>query len=153
MRTTPLTPGKSRKSSGGHAIVELAVTMPMLLMLLFGGGDFARAFYAAVTVTNAAGVGAMYGTRSVGAAGDVAGITQAAQNDAQNLIGMTVTTTKYCQCPDGSPIACTATSCVGNTKSLLYCSVTAQYSFRTMAPYPGIPSTVLIAKRVIMRAR
>ena len=125
----------------------------MLLMLLFGAGDFARAFYAAVTVTNAAGVGAMYGTRSVGAASDVAGITQAAQNDAQNLIGMSVTTTKYCQCPDGSSIACTATSCAGNTKSLLYCSVTAQYSFRTMAPYPGIPSTVLIAKRVIMRAR
>jgi Flp pilus assembly protein TadG len=153
MRTDPSTPGKSRKSSAGHAIVELALTMPLLMMLLFGGGDFARAFYAAVTLTNAASAGALFGTRSVGAASDVAGITQAAQNDAQNLLGMSVAATKYCQCPDGSSIACSATSCAGGAKSLLYCSVTTQYSFRTMAPYPGVPAQLLIAKRVIMRAR
>jgi Flp pilus assembly protein TadG len=147
------TPGKRRKSSQGHAIVELALTMPLLLLLLFGAGDFARAFYAAVTLTSAAGVGAMFGTRSIGAASDVAGITLAAQNDAQNLIGMTVAATKYCECPDGSSIACTATTCSGNAKSRLYCSVTTQYTFRTLAPYPGIPSQLLIAKRVIMRAR
>jgi Flp pilus assembly protein TadG len=133
--------------------VELALTMPLLLMLMCGAGDFARAFYAAVTVTNAAGVGAMYGTRTVGAAGDVAGITLAAQNDAQNLIGMTVTATKYCQCPDGSSIACTAPTCAGSIKSRLYCSVTTQYTFRALAPYPGIPKQILITKRVIMRAR
>ncbi len=127
--------------------------MPLLMMLLFGAGDFARAFYAAVTLTNAASVGAMFGTRSVGAASDVAGITLAAKNDAQNLLGMTVAATKYCKCPDGSSIACSSTSCAGGVKSLLYCSVTTQYSFRTMAPYPGIPSQLLIAKRVIMRAR
>src|SRR5437867_1500977 len=101
MRPDRHTPGKSRRAATGQALVELALSIPLLLLLLFGAGDLARAFYTAVTLTNAAGVGATFGSRSVDAASDVAGITQAAQNDAQNLIGMSVTATKYCQCTDG----------------------------------------------------
>ena len=153
MRPDRLTPGKSRRTARGQALVELALTIPLLLLLLFGAGDLARAFSASVTFTNAAGVGAMFGSRSIDAASDVAGITQAAQNDGQNLIGMSVTTTKYCQCPDGSSILCTSTSCAGGARSRLYSSVTTQYLFRTLASYPGIPSQLLIAKRVVMRAR
>ena len=153
MRPDRRTPGKSRRAAGGQTIVELALTMPLLLLLLFGAGDLARAFYATVTLANAAGVGAMFGSRSIDAASDVTGITQAAQNDAQNLLGMTVTATKYCQCPDGSSILCSETSCAAGARSRLYSSVTTQYLFRTLASYPGIPSQLLLTKRVTMRAR
>ena len=147
------TPGKSRRAAGGQTIIELGLLLPLLLLLLFGAGDLARAFYTSVTLTNAAGVGAMFGSRSVDAASDVAGITQAARNDAQNLIGMVVTATKYCQCSDGSSILCSSTSCAGGARSRLYSSVTTQYLFRTLASYPGIPPQLLLTKRVVMRAR
>lgn len=52
--------GKVRASSG-QSIVELALVIPLLLMILMGTIDFARAFYTKVAVTNAARVGAGVG--------------------------------------------------------------------------------------------
>jgi hypothetical protein len=41
--------------------VEFALILPLLILLVFGAVDLGRAFYAFITITNAARVGARYG--------------------------------------------------------------------------------------------
>jgi Flp pilus assembly protein TadG len=47
--------------SRGQSLVELALTLPLLLVILFGTIDLGRLFFAYVTITNASREGARYG--------------------------------------------------------------------------------------------
>lgn len=51
----------SRKEKG-QGLVELAIILPLLLIILLGTIDFGRVFYAYVTITNASREGARYGS-------------------------------------------------------------------------------------------
>lgn len=53
------------KRERGQALVELAMLLPILLIILLGIIDFGRVFYAYVTITNAAREGARYGSLHV----------------------------------------------------------------------------------------
>ena len=64
----------------GLTFIELAPFVPALLLVVIGGIDLARAFYASVTLANAAEVGALYGSRSVSASSDTSGMQTAATN-------------------------------------------------------------------------
>ena len=44
----------------GQTVVEVAIVLPILLVILLGIIDFGRVFYAAVTISNASRVGARY---------------------------------------------------------------------------------------------
>lgn len=48
------------KSSGGQGLVELALLLPVLLLLVLGALDIGRAFYMKVVLENAAREGAYY---------------------------------------------------------------------------------------------
>ncbi|MCL5264017.1 MAG: pilus assembly protein [Chloroflexi bacterium] len=52
-----LTRGDGEK---GQSVVELAIMMPVLLLMLLGSLDLGRAFYSYLTITNAARVGAQF---------------------------------------------------------------------------------------------
>jgi len=65
----------------GQAIVELAIILPLLLLMIMGAFDFARAFYTKTTLTNAAREGAYYISYHPDAS--VADITTAIRNEAQ----------------------------------------------------------------------
>jgi len=82
----------------GQELVELAVLVPLLLLIAFGVLDLGRLFHAAITITNAAREGARYGTFHPD---DVAGIIGAAQGEAQSsgidLPSSTISVT----CPEG----------------------------------------------------
>jgi Flp pilus assembly protein TadG len=45
---------KRRRKQGGQALVEIALVLPILLMVLMGIIDFGRVFHGYLTVTNAA---------------------------------------------------------------------------------------------------
>jgi Flp pilus assembly protein TadG len=51
--------GKHKK---GQSMVEFALVIPVMVLLIAGIFDLGRAFYAAITITNAAREGARYGT-------------------------------------------------------------------------------------------
>lgn len=53
-----ITPGKEK----GQGLVELAIILPLLLIILLGIIDFGRVFYAYVAITNASREGARYGS-------------------------------------------------------------------------------------------
>ncbi len=55
--------------SRGQSLVELALMMPVLMFILAGMLDVGRAYYAYETITNAARVGAGYGSSHPGLIG------------------------------------------------------------------------------------
>src|SRR5579859_7364281 len=76
-----------RSSQEGSALVELALSLPMLSVMLLGAAEFARIAYAAIEVTNAAHSAAVYAGTSSANAKDTTGITNAATGDSPNLVG------------------------------------------------------------------
>lgn len=53
------------KRAEGQSLVELAIILPVLMVILLGIIDFGRVFYAYVTITNASREGARYGSLHV----------------------------------------------------------------------------------------
>ncbi len=51
----------AKKNQSGQNLVEFALILPLLVMIIFGTLDLGRAFFATITITNAAREGARYG--------------------------------------------------------------------------------------------
>ena len=117
------------------AAVELPVLLPFLASLFVIGVDFARVFYCAITVTNAARNGACYGSQDGTHAADTAGIQAAALADTANLS------------PAPSVSSTTATDADGNP----CVQVTVTYTFHSITCFPGVPASVNLTRTVQMR--
>ena len=141
---------KNRRSEAGSAIIEFGLAFPLMILLLLGTADFGRIFYTYVTLASAAHTGAEYGATSAPKTNDSAGISQAALNDSTDLSGVTITSTPFCQCSNGSPVNCVTTSC---SPLRYYISVKAAKTFQTLIPYPGIPSSTDVSAVAVIRAQ
>jgi Flp pilus assembly protein TadG len=134
--------------------VELAVSLPLLAVVLLGTIDFGRLFYRTMAVTHAARAGAQYGAQSVGTATDHTGMQTAATSAATDIpTGFSVSATHFCTCfatGTETSITCTA-ACSGQRR--VYTQVTGTANFSTLVNYPGMPHTVSIARVVVMRAQ
>lgn len=135
----------------GVATAEMALLLPLMVMLLLGVIDFGRIFYEAVTVVSAARAGVSYGSLRENLSQDTARIKQLSEEDAQNLDEISVTVKRFCECADGSLVSCSSVCADG--PSLVYVKVTAEKTFRTLISYPGIPDPITIRRIAYMRAR
>ena len=127
-------------------MVELALMLPILVFLLLGGTDIARAYAAQLAVQNGARAGAE------SAALDRTPHSSEAEQHAKeemdrtpgiNSTNATVTTT--------FTLADGVTPCTGQTTTDLpgtstytvpcYANVRVRYTFRTITPWPGLPNT------------
>ena len=136
--------------SEGASFVELALVLPVFMLMIIPVIDLGRGFYAAIEVASAAHAGAMYGLENPS---DTAGMIQAAKSGASNLSNVTATATYGCECSDGtSPVAsCTSTpSCTHNYVTYVDVTVTSPYS--TAFGYPGLPSSMNITREFRLRA-
>jgi Flp pilus assembly protein TadG len=70
-----------RRGEDGQELVELALLLPVLLLIAFGVLDLGRLFHASITIANSAREGARFGTFDPT---DNAGITGATQTEAAN---------------------------------------------------------------------
>ena len=136
----------------GTATVEMALTLPILILIVLGSTDLGRLFYDAVAVSNAARAGLSYGSLDEGKAGDSAKISLVASDDAQYVGGISVTSERICECADGSVVNCESGSCTEGAPKM-YVKVTATKTWDTLLPYPGIPSSVPLTREAYMRAR
>jgi hypothetical protein len=109
--------------------------------------------YYAITLSQAARAGAAYGAQDVGHIGDAAGIRQSAEEEAQNIAPIAVTSQRVCECTGGTPVACTTASCGGYGAPRAFVEVTATRTFTTVAPYPGIPNTVPLSRTAKVRVQ
>ena len=137
------------RAEAGSAFIELGLLFPVLLLLLLGAIDFARVYYASITLINAAEVGAQYGSRTVTASSDTSGMATAATNDASDLTGATATASQSCTC-SGTSQACNGT-CAGTRH--VWVTVNTSYTFSPLFPYPGIPSSIQMTRTASMRAQ
>ena len=142
-----------KRSAAGIATLEMALITPLLLLMVLGIADFGRVFYTAITLAHAARAGAAYGSQSNAATSDIAGMQQAAREEAQDLNGISVIAERFCECPDAGPVDCVIGICVTNVAPELYVKVTASKTFKTIAPYPGIPNTLPLSREAIVRAQ
>lgn len=110
--------GRQDKGESGQSLVELGlISVFILVPLLIGAGEFARAAYAYIEVSNAARAAVQYGAQNGATALDTNGMLTAARNDyAFDANNLTLLESSYtCACSDtGSPATCTdATACYG----------------------------------------
>src|SRR5579864_7701043 len=126
-----------RNDRTGTSFIETALLLPMMLLLCCGTMDFARVVYAGIEIASAARAGVQFGAVSPGNSGNTSGMTQAALTDAADLgSSVTASASNFCTC-SGSTVDCSAT-CNG-AAPFGYVSVTANYTFNSVIPYPGVP--------------
>src|SRR5438876_4434317 len=74
-----------RDGEDGQAMIELALSLPLLCLLLLGAAELGRVVYASIEVSNAARAAAQYGGSRHAATTDSGGITNAAKADTDLL--------------------------------------------------------------------
>ncbi len=141
----------------GASLVELAIILPLLLLVVVGAADFGRAYYHSLVLTNAARAGATFGAFSAENASNISGVQAAVEADLVNTIGtadVAVTAERLCSCTSGTAVACDGGTCPSSTGTKrTYVRVRVDKVFTTMLDYPGVPHMVPMSKEVHMRAR
>lgn len=153
---TPKTRRLSQRENGS-ALIELALILPLILLLFMGAVDLGRAFYYSNAVAKAAESGALYGSQNPT---DTSGMVltsdnamQAAFNSAQDMSGVNATASYGCECSNGSGLSASCTSAPACTSNqVYYVTVTANATYKTLLPWPGIPSSYNLSSTVTMRS-
>lgn len=135
----------------GASLVEMAVILPLFLLLLFGAVDFGRAYYMAVEVAGAAHAAAEYGAENPT---DTTGMKTVAQDDAPNVPNLSVGTPTYgCECSDGTSFTTNCSSTPTCTHNVVYrVSVTVSATYSPLFPWPKIPSSLTLSSTAVMRS-
>lgn len=122
-----------RVADAGQAVVEVALFMPVALLLLAGVIDLGRLAQFDAKLATASRAGVQYGSLSLITADDSNGMETAALNEVANMSGVTVATpTTFCECPGSSTtVSCTSTAC-SSSHRLLYVSVTVSGTFHSL---------------------
>jgi Flp pilus assembly protein TadG len=139
-----------RGRSRAQAAVELALSMPLMLMMFVVVVETGRAFYIAISVSNAARAGVQYGAQNLTTANDTAGMQTAATNDAPNLTGMTATASHFCKCSDGTASTCLSTDCAGSHR-LVYTQVITAAPYSPIINFMGALPAFSVPGKAIMR--
>ncbi len=87
-----------------QSLIELALLMPLFILILLGSATFAQFAWASVLTSNAARAGASFGAQNPANAGNTGGIQAAATADSINLSGLTTTSGVTCVCSSGATI-------------------------------------------------
>jgi Flp pilus assembly protein TadG len=128
---------------GGTAAMELALVLPVLLLLALGCVDLGRAISLGIVLSNAARVGAEYGATHRFTAYTLPSwqtqIKQDAAAEVQAIRGF-----------DASQLTLviqTGTDSAGDVQV----TVTASYPFQTVSSWPGLPDSFLMQQSVTDR--
>jgi Flp pilus assembly protein TadG len=141
-------------ADSGQGLIELALTLPLLILILLGGAEFARFAWASIETANAARAGAQYGAQTNFTANDDAGMQTAALNDGVNLPGLAATSSHSCACSTAptAALVCTATgSCASPAIVLEYVTVGTSSTIQPLFRWPGLPATFTPRGSAIMQ--
>ena len=151
------------RNNRGTASIELALTLPLLVLLTIGTIDFGRLFYHGIAVASSAHAGAFYGAQANLYAKDSAGIEAMVSSSAEDLSSIATTAEHYCDCPDSpaagpddaaNVVACATTVCQnGYDVPRVFVRARVQHTFETVATYPGVPASPVINHSSYMRVQ
>ena len=132
-------------ADGGQSLLELALTLPLLILILLGGAEFARFAWASIETSNAARAGAQYGAQTNITASDTSGMQTAALNDGVNLSGLSATPNHWCACSSAPSTAITCSTALSNCASPAvvweYVQVTTTSTIHPLFHWAGLPTT------------
>lgn len=147
-------------SDAGGALVELAVALPVLVLVFAATIDFARVFYVSMALTDAARAGAQYGSLNSANSGDISGMQNTA-TAATNTTGITAVASRSCRCAtdsgtfsDTSPVNDCTSTCAGTGSAHLVVTVTVTTTktfTSIMTGIPTIPTAVTLTRTATMR--
>lgn len=143
---------KLRDQIAANAAIEMALVAPLLILMIVGMADYAAATYRRMQVQHAAQAGADFAMRNTF---DVALIGNAVANAAGGDITATPAPAETCGCASGSTVtvAICGTACASGFTAGTYINVSAQGSYTTIVPYPGIPSSFTFTATAMSRTR
>jgi Flp pilus assembly protein TadG len=131
-------------------MLELAVVLPVLILLAIGVMDYGRVYFTSIAVANAARAGAEYGTAMTGNQNDQTQIQDFAKLDGAEAGTMTVTSNTVCKC-GATVVGCSGTTCAGYGVPRVYVEVTATKAVALILKYPGLRDTVTISRTATFR--
>ena len=140
----------------GTTTVALAATLPLLVLMMVGAADFARIFYHTITLANASGTAAFYGSQGHIESVSFGDIGTVAAGDARNLAGVTANAELFCDCPTstgGAGVDCTDGDCGAYGYPRSYSKTSVQQTFELMLPWPGVPNPVAITQQTYTRVQ
>lgn len=145
--------GAAASNNCGQALVELALTLPLFFLVLFGTAELARVVYVLLEVTNAAEAAVRYGSQNSTTASDLSGIRQAAQIDAANVTLDRPSIFPTCGCVDGSAsgASCNQFSCASGAAAVETLTVTTSMTFDPLIYLPGLPKSFTLYGRAQQR--
>lgn len=138
------------RSQSGQSLVELALVLPIFILVILGVAEVGRMAYASIEVANAARAGVQYGAQSHITASDYAGMEQSALHDGFNLTGLTATAQHFCSCSDGSASTCSPGDC-SSSRIIEYVQVNTSATVAPLFHYPGLSKTLTFHGQAIMR--
>lgn len=132
-----------RRAACGAAAVEMAVVLPMVLLLTFAAVDLGRVVHAYLAVSNAARAGAGYGSMHE--------FTDYTRPSWESQIRSTIE--DEMQGLNGFSAANLQSTYTTTTDSdgLFQVKVKVSYPFSTVIAWPGVPSQVSLSHEVEMR--
>ncbi|MGH9666111.1 MAG: TadE/TadG family type IV pilus assembly protein, partial [Bryobacteraceae bacterium] len=151
-------PPRNAKEAGS-AMLELALILPMLVVLSLGTADFARLVTLKIAVQDAAYAGANFvSERALRGSGcppdvDLAGVESAAVNSfAGRAAGFAAEAAVACAGTTGGTLT-DAASCDCSSEIGTFVRVRVSAPFRTLGSYPWLPSPVRVSASSVVRVR
>jgi Flp pilus assembly protein TadG len=140
-------------SDKADSLIELALLLPMLLLIVFYMADGAIWVQKSLTVQSAASAAAAYGAVP-GNASNYSAMVQLANFDAtgstSGATGFTATATDFYTCSPGGAVVTATTSCPTGAP-FHYVKVTTSLIANSVISMPGIPSTLTMPAFAIYR--
>jgi Flp pilus assembly protein TadG len=136
-------------SEEGSQLYELAMVMPVFVMLLFGAIDFGRAYYVNMEVAAAAEAGALYGVQNPT---DTTGMKAAALLNAPDISGLTPTASYGTECSDGTDaVASPGAAPTCSVTTVQYIEVDTTATYKPFFAFPGMKSAFTMSGKARMR--
>ncbi len=121
-------------SEEGSALVEFALVLPVFMLLLVGVVDYSLLIQQRMHVTEAAAIGAAYGSVA-GNEHDTAGMRNAALTETPEL---TVTAIAFWTCSVGSGHVSSGFACADGSLPMQWVEVNTSASLKLLLAFPGI---------------
>jgi Flp pilus assembly protein TadG len=134
----------------GALSIEFAVIAPTLVLMLIGVLDLGMGIYRKMQVQNAAQAGAAYAVLH----GFTSSSIESAVTSATSFgVSASPAPSEFCGCASsgGVTAATCGSTCSGGSSPGTYVTVSAQGTYTTLLPYPGIPNSYTLSAQSTVR--
>ncbi len=141
------------RDDAGNPAIELALLAPPLILLMIGIADYGAAVYRKMQVQHAAQAGAEYAIKNGFSATPISNAVTGATTYAS--ISATPAPAQSCGCAAGTTItaATCGSTCAGGVTAGTYVTVSAQATYSTLIPYPGIANSFTLSAAATVRTQ